>query len=428
MNVNTQRIAVIGGGLAGITAAIDMAKQGIDVDLYEAAPHLGGRTQSFFHKPTQSWVDHGPHLLIGAYHHTIALLKEIDAFQNTRWQKSLNLPLWEAERGHFSLHISNKLPFSLALMQAIYHMPGHGFKTLPSLLRMAYSMKKAPSGSVLEWMEKANIHTYLQRDLLEILCLGAMNENMATASAASFSNVLQQAFANHKSARLGWFTQPLSQALIQPLQQYCETLGVNIHTSSRVLSLQSNDNDCAIQTRLNTVHYDKIILTCSPSVRNTLLGVQQHIEGRSITNIHLWFDQKIRLNSPFIGGIGTYGQWFFDISHQFNTPLEKSSLTHLCAVISADESKQSKQYKINTVLKELRQLTKQNQNQLQPLHQHMITVHTATHLVRPKQSLSMPKHIIDACEQPHDGELPATIESAISRGKEAAIQATTKRN
>ncbi|MDQ6955890.1 MAG: FAD-dependent oxidoreductase, partial [Mariprofundaceae bacterium] len=68
-------IAIIGGGLTGLTAAIRAAEQGHNVNLYEAAPQLGGRTQSFFHKPTQTWVDNGPHLLIGVYKRTIQLLK-----------------------------------------------------------------------------------------------------------------------------------------------------------------------------------------------------------------------------------------------------------------------------------------------------------------------------------------------------------------
>ncbi|MBL1353719.1 MAG: NAD(P)-binding protein, partial [Zetaproteobacteria bacterium] len=56
-NVTQHKLAVIGGGLTGLTAAIRAAQKGYAVDLYEAAPALGGRTRSFFHAPTQTWVD-----------------------------------------------------------------------------------------------------------------------------------------------------------------------------------------------------------------------------------------------------------------------------------------------------------------------------------------------------------------------------------
>jgi glycine/D-amino acid oxidase-like deaminating enzyme len=415
--MNCKHIAVVGGGLSGLSAAIRLAQKGMQVDLYESAPELGGRTRSFFHKPTQSWVDHGPHLLLGAYTNTIALLQEVDALKNIQWQKSLHLPLWEASRGHFCLKTSAQLPFSLALIHAVFTMPEHGFATLPSLLRMAWQMKKIPQGSVSAWMKEANIHPNLQRDMLELLCLGAMNEGMHTASAASFSNVLQQAFANHKTARLGWFTKPLSQALVEPLQAYCKKLGVTIYTSSRVLSLQHHQQSCTIHTRSNTSSYDKVILACSPLVRNKILAMQQSIATQPITNIHLWFDENITFDIPFIGGIGTYGQWFFNISQQYNT---SSKYTHLCAVISADQSGIRQSEKINTILRELEYIT--GKAHLQPVHQRIITIQAATHLVGSISPPPMPSNIIDACEQPIEGELPATIETAIIRGEKAAHQ------
>jgi zeta-carotene desaturase len=36
------KVAVVGGGLAGLTAALDLMDGGVDVTLYEARPTLGG--------------------------------------------------------------------------------------------------------------------------------------------------------------------------------------------------------------------------------------------------------------------------------------------------------------------------------------------------------------------------------------------------
>ena len=420
-------IAIIGAGLTGLTAAIRAAELGHHVDLFEAAPELGGRTRSFFHAPSQTWIDNGPHLLIGVYERTIQLLKEVGALKNTAWQDSLELPLWDHQRNHFSLKTSPYLPFPLALMRAVQQMPEHGLAMIPSILRLALSMKKYTLKSekkctVAEWMQTANIQKPLQRDMIEVLCLGAMNEAMNTANAASFANVLQQAFANHQTARLGWFTTPLSQAFIEPLAKRCKVLGIQIHTSSRIQSLQNNQQHCTLTTRTRSHTCDKIILATAPSVRNKLLHIEQTIATRSITNIHLWFDEKITLPSPFIGGIGTYGQWFFDISHQFHQKeINKHHLSHLCAVISADTSTKSNQEKIKSIIHELQKIT--GKANLKPIYQRIIAVQAATHLVRPTQSsFTLPHYLIDACEQPRPGELPATIESAIVRGEQAVLQ------
>ncbi len=421
------KLAVIGGGLTGLSAAIRAAELGHHVDLFEAAPELGGRTRSFFHKPSQTWIDNGPHLLIGVYAHTIQLLKDVDALQNTAWQDSLELPLWDRKRGHFSLKTSPYLPFPLALMRAVQQMPEHGLAMIPSILRLALSMKKyamenGQKCTVAKWMQAVNIPKPLQRDMIEVLCLGAMNEAMDTANAASFANVLQQAFANHKTARLGWFTAPLSQAFITPLAERCKALGIRIHTSSRIQSLQSNQQHCTLTTRTGSQTYDKIILAIPPTVRNKLLHIEQRVATRSISNIHVWFDEKITLSSPFIGGISTYGQWFFDISYQFHKKEgNKHHLSHLCAVISADTSIKSNQEKINAIINELQQIT--GKPDLKPIYQCIIAVQAATHLVRPVQPLvALPNHLIDACEQPTHGELPATIEAAIVRGEQAVLQ------
>jgi len=361
-------------------------------------------------------VDHGPHLLIGAYEHTQHLLSDIGAASSVTWQSSLCLPLWEQQRGHFALNTSPYMPFPLALLTAIIKMPHHGWYRFPEVLRLAISMRQTQHGSVASWMKKQNISEALQRDMLEILCLGAMNEGMDSAPAASFAQVLQRAFATHQSARLGWFNQPLSTALIQPLVHQAEQLGVRIHTSCSVQKLEHHAQACTLHTRHHTQRYDAIILATPPHIRNQLLHIKQTQYSQSISNIHLWFEEDLSLTQPLIGGIGTYGQWFFDIRQQH----QSSGLSHLCAIISADHGSLSQQEKIAQVLQELARIT--GKANLHPIHSKVISVRHATHLVRPYPMADLPPHILDACEQPHPGALPATIETAIERGEQAAVQ------
>jgi len=413
-----KKVAIIGGGLTGLTAAIRAAQNGYQVDLYEASPHLGGRTRSFFHTPTQTWVDNGPHLLIGAYQRTQALLKELDADSSIQWQPSLCLPLWDDERKHFSLRTSSKLPFSLALIQAVVRMPKHGMSALPSLIRLAISMRFKQTGTVHDWMQRQHISPQLQRDMIEVLCLGAMNEPMQDANADSFCLVLRESFAKHQHARLGWFKKPLSQALVQPLANHCQKLGVHLHTSSRITRLQSiASGEFKLYCHQTESIHSHIIIATPPHIRQQLLGMPYSKSTQRICNIHLWFDEEVQLPQPFIGALGTYGQWFFDVQQQHN---ERNGLSHLCVVISADSSTASKHDKLERVLKELQHITQQPE--LRPVHHQIISIQDATHLVRDHAQESMPQGIIDACEQPQAGELPATIETAVLRGEEAVKQ------
>ena len=68
------RIAVIGGGWAGIAAAVTASEAGHRVTLFEMAPQLGGRARR-----VDEALDNGQHILIGAYSDTLALMRQVGA-------------------------------------------------------------------------------------------------------------------------------------------------------------------------------------------------------------------------------------------------------------------------------------------------------------------------------------------------------------
>lgn len=407
-------IAIIGGGLCGLTAAIRLSEQGHQVHLYEAAPTLGGRTRSFFDTTVDQWVDNGPHLLIGAYRATRKLLESVGASDNITWQQSLKLPLWDDQRGHFALAPTPLLPFPLALMASLFRLPGHNIDSLFSLLRIDRSMNRGGSDSVKAWMDAERVSGSLQRDLIEPLCLGAMNEAMHSADSSSFASVLREAFANHDHARLGWFNKPLSEALIKPLQNHLKSLGGSIYTSSSIRSVHDSGESCTLNTSQKELGpFRHAVIALPAYARNRLLGIDEPIETRPITNVHLWFEQNISLPEPLIGGIGTRGQWYFDISTQMN----RSRAQHICAVISAEDVADKEQL-VADICSELAKMS--GIDHLQPSYSKIVTEQRATVLVRAEHQRVESGTIIDASEAPLPGDFPATIEAAVLRGEETA--------
>jgi predicted NAD/FAD-binding protein len=65
------KVAVIGGGWAGLTTAVELAAKGVDVTLFEAARQLGGRARGV--EINGLYLDNGQHILIGAYRETLRL-------------------------------------------------------------------------------------------------------------------------------------------------------------------------------------------------------------------------------------------------------------------------------------------------------------------------------------------------------------------
>ena len=70
-------VAVIGGGYAGMAAAVTLADAGVPVTVYEAGPHLGGRARRVVVNGVA--LDNGLHILIGAYRETLRLMRKVHA-------------------------------------------------------------------------------------------------------------------------------------------------------------------------------------------------------------------------------------------------------------------------------------------------------------------------------------------------------------
>lgn len=407
-------IAIIGGGLTGLTCALKLAEHGKEVHLFEAAPELGGRTRSFYDKQINSWVDNGPHLLIGAYEATQRLLSDVGAAGHVTWQSSLKLPLWDHPRGFFSLALKPYLPFPVALLLSLFQMPGHGLESIQSMLRIARGMKKPSAPNVASWLTGMGITPRLQTDMIEPLCLGAMNVPMDLADSETFARVLREAFANHQSARLGWFNRPLTQALIEPIEQKLERLGVLIFKSTTIRRIEQHEHYCMLHGGGNgATRYAKAVIALPAYARNRLLDIRDEVQTEAITNVHLWFKEPVSLPQPLIGMIGTYSQWFFDVSAQMG----RGEYSHICAVISA-ESPGDRGHTLQQVMQDLGSMLKVELPSL--VYSKIVCEQRATVLTNRSNQHFSDGTLLDASEAPCSGELPSTIESAVLRGEKAA--------
>ncbi|MDX8402509.1 MAG: FAD-dependent oxidoreductase [Mariprofundaceae bacterium] len=407
------RVAVIGGGVCGLTCAIRLAEGAASVAVYEASPEAGGRAGSFFDARLDAWVDHGPHLVVGAYLRLRKLLADCDAGDRLRWQPALRLPLWDTARGRFALATSPRLPFAPALALALWRLPQHGMPSALAAFRLGLALRRrtAQASCAAEWLRRVGMPSAMFRDMLDPLCLGAMNAPLEHADAASFRRVLAESFHDHETARLGWFDGPLREALIAPLLARAQALGVRVHTGRIV-------RRSALQARrIDGEDYDRIVLALPAPQRDRLLGQQSRAMTAAIHNQHFWFETPLPLSDagvPFIGGIGTTGQWFFDVSAQMRTP-PTHGLQHVCIVIS-DAREPTPE---GVLLRELGEVCGLS-SPPKPVYSRRIWQKRATVLVQATPDPEHPDWLVDAGEAPKPGDLPATIESAVRRGETAA--------
>src|SRR5205814_1441983 len=87
----TMQASVVGGGLAGLAAAVELADAGAEVTLYEARARLGGATFSFERKGL--WLDNGQHVALRCCTAYLGFLRRIGSDRLLPLQRRLHVPV-----------------------------------------------------------------------------------------------------------------------------------------------------------------------------------------------------------------------------------------------------------------------------------------------------------------------------------------------
>jgi squalene-associated FAD-dependent desaturase len=194
------RIAVVGGGWAGLAAAIAATERGYKVTLFEMAPQLGGRARRVDRNGLA--LDNGQHILIGAYSETLRLMRLVGAEPAL---SLLRMPLRIAYPSDPGLTLPAGPP-ALGFFRAVMARKGWRWFDKLALLTTAAKWARAhfrcePHLSVSQLC--ASLPSTVRTQLIEPLCLAALNTPIATASANVFLRVLHDAlFSGAGSADL----------------------------------------------------------------------------------------------------------------------------------------------------------------------------------------------------------------------------------
>src|SRR6202044_764844 len=93
-----KKVTVLGGGFAGLAAAVELILRGHDVTLIEGRALLGGRAHSFVDTKSGLVLDNGQHILMGCYHETLALLRQLGVMDRLYSPPRLEVP-FVSEKG-----------------------------------------------------------------------------------------------------------------------------------------------------------------------------------------------------------------------------------------------------------------------------------------------------------------------------------------
>lgn len=226
------RIAVIGAGWAGLAAAVQAVQRGAAVTLFEMAPQPGGRARQV--ETAAGTFDNGQHILIGAYSATLALMRQVGADPQVLLQRRPLALAYPDGRG-LVLPAGSPLP---AFARAVLAARGWRLVDRLALLRTAAGwglrgFRCAPGLTVQQLC--ASLPAAVRQDLVEPLCVAALNTPMAQASAQVFLRVLRDAlFSGRGSADLLLPLAPLSALLPAPAWAWLQRQGATCLAGRRV--------------------------------------------------------------------------------------------------------------------------------------------------------------------------------------------------
>jgi squalene-associated FAD-dependent desaturase len=195
-------IAVIGAGWAGCTAAVDLARRGHAVTVFEAAAVPGGRARRVVRSGLP--LDNGQHLLLGAYAATRRALAIVHGAEMPRGlldRRPLAIDPLAPGRGVLALRprSAGQLGLALGLLSARGLRVGERLQLVAWFMRLARAGFRCPSGATVADLT-AGCPPAATRSLWEPLCIAALNTPPARASAQVFANVLRAAFAGPAGA------------------------------------------------------------------------------------------------------------------------------------------------------------------------------------------------------------------------------------
>ncbi|MGJ9416375.1 hydroxysqualene dehydroxylase HpnE [Massilia sp. CMS3.1] len=347
-------VAVVGGGWAGCAAAVELARRGAAVTLFEAARTLGGRARAI--EVDGRPLDNGQHILLGAYKHTLALLKRVGVDPGTAM---LRLPLqmrYPADSGGMDF-VAPRLPAPWHMLVALLRAKGLTREDKMALARfssaarwMGWRLDTDVSVTVL--LDRFDQTARLQRLMWHPLCLAALNTAPERASANVFLAVLRDSLGAKRAASDMLLPRlDLGALFPQAAGRYLASKAGTVHTGAKVESLMRVPGGWELAASGHALggawrgKFDAVVLATPPANAGTLLApfaeaadlaVQLNsFEYEPIATCYLQYDPGLRLPLPFCAlldapGEGRFGQFVFDRGQ-----LDATQAGLLAVVISA---------------------------------------------------------------------------------------------
>ncbi|HWP85056.1 MAG TPA: hydroxysqualene dehydroxylase HpnE [Terriglobia bacterium] len=359
------RVAVLGGGLAGMAAALRLAESGYAVELFEKRPALGGRASSFRPPGESLLIDNCQHVLLGCCTNLIDFFRRAGAGKQFRYFS------------RYFFHDDGTLcSLSASALPAPFHfLPSlAGMRMLSwqdrwaiarALLAILREPRPFPDEPLAAWLDRHGQSPAAKERFWKVILVSALNEELERLSTRPAFQVFQDAFLrNRRGYRMGVPAVPLAE--LYSAARMSGTYALALATP--VAAVETNGERVAgIRTQEGSVRgADYYVSALPPDALANLLSAEQRdrwpqsrewaaFEWSPIAGIHLWFDRPI-LDQDHLTVCGRTIQWIFNKSAREASRDQRGAGQYVQIVISAARSllAKSREEILELALRELR--------------------------------------------------------------------------
>ncbi|WP_329138056.1 hydroxysqualene dehydroxylase HpnE [Streptomyces sp. NBC_01476] len=322
---------VVGGGLAGTTAALALADAGVRVVLTEARPRLGGLAFSF--KRGELTVDNGQHVFLRCCTAYQWFLDRIAARDLVTLQDRLDVPVRDAASGRLGRISRAGLPVPLHLAPSLIRYPHLSLKERASVGRAALALRGLDLADPAlddtdfgSWLGARGQSPRTIEALWDLVGVATLNATAGNSSLALAAMVFKTGLLSDPGAAdIGWASAPLGDLHDGRARTALDTAGVRTLLRTRAAAIkQSPDGgwQVSVETgpgQAEQLDADIVVLAVPQRETHGLLPAGALAEPEKllrigtapILNVHVVYDRRV-LEQPFLAALGSPVQWVFD--------------------------------------------------------------------------------------------------------------------
>ncbi|MGG8406836.1 hydroxysqualene dehydroxylase HpnE [Streptomyces sp. 12297] len=320
---------VVGGGLAGVTAALELADAGLQVTLLEGRPRLGGLAFSF--KRGDLTVDNGQHVYLRCCTAYRWFLDRVDGAALAPLQDRLDVPVLDVAHPkgpRLGRLRRSALPVPLHLAGALARYPHLSLAERAAVGRAALALRSLdPADPALDgvdfatWLGRYGQTPRAVEALWDLVGIATLNATAAQSSLGLAAMVFKTGLLSEPGAAdIGWAHVPLGDIHDTLARKALDAAGVRTETRARVTGIaRTDDGGWRVATETGPLDAGTVVLAVPQREAHGLLphgtlddpDTLLDIGTAPILNVHVVYDRKV-LKRPFFAALGSPVQWVFD--------------------------------------------------------------------------------------------------------------------